>query len=118
MQERLIDSISQITRINGNGLESLWRDIDALTIENLPEVKDLFKVKKYIELLKFEGTDEDLFAIISEDKVFKFRFSEIERLIAQREKIAESKNKAETPDEEKEEEPASGFSSYFGLNAI
>ena len=118
MQERLIDSISQITRINNNGLESLWRDIDALTLENQPEVKDLFKVKKYIEFLKFEGNDEELFAKISEDKIFKFRFSEIERLISQREQIAANAKKAETPDEAQEEETASSFSSYFGLNAI
>ena len=39
-------------------------------------------MKKYIELLRFEGNDDDLFVKISEDKVFKFRFSEIERLIS------------------------------------
>ena len=99
MQERLIDAISQIDRINKNGLESLWKDIDSITLENEPELKDLFKVKKYIELLKFDGTDEDLFAKISEDKIFKFRFTEIERLISQREKIATNEKKAETPDE-------------------
>ena len=99
MQERLIDSISQIDRINKNGLDSLWRDIDSITLENQPELKDLFKVKKYIELLKFDGTEEDLFEKISEDKIFKFRFTEIERLICQREKIAANEKKAETPDE-------------------
>ena len=82
MEERLINAISQITRINKNGLESLWSDIDALTGQSQPEFGDLFKVKKYIELLRFEGSDDDLFAKISEDKVFKFRFSEIERLIS------------------------------------
>ena len=74
MEERLINAISQITRINKNGLESLWSDIDALTVQSQPEFGDLFKVKKYIELLRFEGSDDDLFAKISEDKVFKFRF--------------------------------------------
>ena len=32
MEDRLINAISQITRINKNGLESLWSDIDALTM--------------------------------------------------------------------------------------
>ena len=119
MEERLIDAISQITRINEKGLQSLWNDVDALTLENQPEVKDLFKVKKYIELLKFSGTDEDLFAQISEDKVFKFRFTEIERLLSQRNQIASSIDEAnpDTPDEVAEEETVSSFSSFFGLNS-
>ena len=34
MENRLISAISQITRINKQGLESLWNDIDALTMQS------------------------------------------------------------------------------------
>ena len=81
-------------------------------------MKDLFKVMKYIELLKFTGSDEDLFASISEDKVFKFKFTEIERLLSQRAVIASNVEKpTDTQDEVAEEETVSSFSSFFGLNS-
>ena len=75
-------------------------------------------MKKYIELLRFEGNDDDLFVKISEDKVFKFRFSEIERLISQRSQIAANLERGEQKEDEKEAESSGGFASYFGFNSI
>ena len=74
-------------RINKNGVQSLANDIDQLAASNLPELGDLPRVKKYIQLLKHVDHDDSLFSSIAEDTVLKFKFSQVERLLIQRLKL-------------------------------
>ena len=87
LEEALIDSISKIVRLNRHGVQSLANDIDQLASANLPELEDLPRVKKYVQLLRHVDQDDSLFSLIAEDPTLKFKFSQVERLLIQRFKL-------------------------------